>query len=74
MDTKSFGLKRYDVFLDIYMAYLYTLEIYAFCFPSGTGTKFGGYLNLSPTLNDNISLERLSNFALNANYIHYLSH
>ena len=40
---------------------------------TGTGTKFGGYLSSSPTLNDNISLEKLSNFTLNANYIHYLS-
>ena len=37
--------------------------------PTGTGTKFGAYLSLSPTLNDNILLEKLSNFTLNANYI-----
>ena len=36
---------------------------------TGTGTKFGGYLSSSPMLNDNISLEKLSNFTLNANYI-----
>ena len=40
---------------------------------TGTGTKFGGYLSSSPMLNDSISLEKLSNFTLNANYIHYLS-
>ena len=28
---------------------------------TGTGTKFGGYLSSSPTLNDNISLENLLN-------------
>ena len=37
---------------------------------TGTGTQFVAYLSLSPTLNDNISLEKVSKSTLNANYIH----
>ena len=37
---------------------------------TGTGTKFSAYPSPSPMLND-ISLEKLSKFTLNTNYIHY---
>ena len=39
---------------------------------AGTGTKFGAYVSPLPTLNDNISMAKLSKFKLNTNYITYL--
>ena len=40
---------------------------------TGTGTKFGAYLSPSPTLNDNIYMEKWSKVTFNTNYINYLS-